>query len=509
LDATHIYVQLVGAGTPLRLTNASESDHTPAWSPDGRFIAFLRWGHPAAYYIIPALGGMERKLADGDMTLFGGRGLAWSPDGRYLAVADRGEKGDPGGASRISYISVESGERRESKIELPGQYVSGLITGLRFSPDGKELAFTAGPGFSSSDIYLASVSGGKARALTSLRSRMWGVDWTPGGRELVFSSDHQGPQTLWRISRAGGDPQPLSIAADNAVNPRIAPHGHRLLFLHYAVDTNIWRAPLSPTDHGAPSRIIASTREDSGPAFSPDGNRLAFGSDRAGSSQIYVSATDGSNPVQLTSMKTGTTGSPAWSADGKQIAFDSRANGQGDIYLIGAEGGSPHRLTKGPYDSGVQTWSRDGRWIYFTLIAPGPQIWKVSPQGGDPIPVTKTGGMRAIEGKDGHSLYYLRDGTVWKNDLSSGKETRLIDAADFQDWRLCGNEICVIQTSGRSTEFVRYDPATGRKQSKPLDIGTAFLIAGSGIDVSPDGRWLVYTRADSVQSDIMMVENFR
>jgi hypothetical protein len=43
----------------------------------------------------------------------------------------------------------------------------------------------------------------------------------------------------------------------------------------------------------------------------------------------------------------------------------------------------------------------------------------------------------------------------------------------------------------------------------PLDIGTAFLIAGSGIDVSPDGRWLVYTRADSVQSDIMMVENFR
>jgi Tol biopolymer transport system component/predicted Ser/Thr protein kinase len=417
LDATHIYVQLVGAGTPLRLTNASESDHMPAWSPDGRFIAFLRLGHPAAYYIIPALGGVERKLADGDFTGFGGRGLAWSPDGKYLAVADRGEKGDPGGASRISYISVESGERRESKIEMPGQYVSGLISGLRFAPDGKELAFTAGPGFSSSDIYVASVSGGKARALTSLRSRMWGVDWTPDRRELVFSSDHQGPQNLYRISRAGGDPQPLSIAADNAISPRIAPHGHRLLFLHYLVDTNIWRAPLSPTDHGAPSRIIASTRQDSGPAFSPDGDRLAFGSDRAGSSEIYISAADGSNPVQLTSMKTGTTGSPAWSADGKQIAFDSRANGQGDIYVISAEGGSPRRLTKGPYDSEIPTWSRDGRWIYFTLTSPGTPIWKVSPQGGDPIPVTKTGGMRAIEGKDGHSFYYFRDGAVWKNDL--------------------------------------------------------------------------------------------
>jgi Tol biopolymer transport system component/predicted Ser/Thr protein kinase len=501
----HLYVQLVGAGTPLRLTNASESDHMPTWSPDGRFIAFRRGGHPPAYYIIPALGGVERKLADGDLSsLPGGWGMDWSPDGKYLAVVDAGEKADPGGAKRIFYISVESGERRESKIELPGP----LVADPRFAPDGKELAFISGSGGGSNEVYVASVGGGKPRALTSLRSGVSGLDWTPDGRELVFSSGHQGSPTLWRISRAGGDPQPLGVAADNAYFPRIAAHGHRLLFLHMAFHTNIWRAPLSPTDHEAPSRITASTREDSGPAFSPDGSRLAFSSDRTGSSEIYIAPADGSNPVQLTSMKTGS-GSPAWSADGKQIAFDSRANGQGDIYLTSAEGGSPRRLTKGPYDSEVPTWSRDGRWIYFTLVAPGTPIWKVSPQGGDPIAVTTTGGLRAIEGKDGHSLYYFRDGAVWKNDLTSGKETRMIDAKDFRDWRLCGNEICVLQTSGRSAEFVRYDPASERKQSKPLDIGSAGNIWDTGIDVSPDGRWLVYTRADSVESDIMMVENFR
>ena len=84
----------------------------------------------------------------------------------------------------------------------------------------------------------------------------------------------------------------------------------------------------------------------------------------------------------------------------------------------------------------------------------------------------------------------------------------MIDAKDLEDWRLCGNEICVVQTSGRSAEFVRYDPASERKQSKPLDVGSAGNIWDTGIDVSPDGRWLVYTRADSVESDIMMVENF-
>ena len=133
-DVSHLYVQLVGAGTPLRLTNSSESDHDPAWSPDGRFIAFRRGRHPAAYYIIPPLGGTERKLADADLVLFAGRGLSWSPDGRDLAVADGGTKADPGGGHRIFYISVESAERRESKVELPGQYVSEV----KYAPDGKE-----------------------------------------------------------------------------------------------------------------------------------------------------------------------------------------------------------------------------------------------------------------------------------------------------------------------------------------------------------------------------------
>ena len=499
----HIYVQLVGTGTPLQLTKASESDHDPAWSPDGRFIAFRRGRHPAAYYIIPALGGAERKLADADLAYLAGSGLAWSRDGKYLAAADGGAKAAAGG-TRIFYISVESGERRESKIELPGQY----ILDPTFSPDGKELAFIGGPGFLSNDVYVASVNGGKARALTSLRSQMGRADWTPDGRELVFDSDHQGTSTLWRISRAGGEPQPLGIAADNANEPAIAPHGNRLVFSLYAVDTNIWKVPLSPTDHAAPSKMIASTRQDSDPAFSPDGSRLAFTSNRAGSFEIYIAASDGSNPVQLTSMKVGTTGSPAWSADGKQIAFDSRANGQGDIYLINSEGGSARRLTKGPYDSAIPTWSRDGRWIYFSSSAPGSPIWKVSPQGGDPVPVTKTGGMAAIEGKDGHSFYYFRDGAIWRNDVSSENETRMIDAENFQDWRLCGNEICVTQkSSGQLAVFVRYDPVTGRKQSKPLDIGPP-VGAGRGIDLSPDGRWLLYTRADSVESDIVLVENF-
>ena len=81
-DVHNIYVQLVGTTTPLRLTHTAADDECPTWSPDGRFIAFLRTRQKEeAYYIVPALGGPERKLA-GSYADPLGASLAWSPDGK-------------------------------------------------------------------------------------------------------------------------------------------------------------------------------------------------------------------------------------------------------------------------------------------------------------------------------------------------------------------------------------------------------------------------------------------
>ena len=212
-------------------------------------------------------------------------------------------------------------------------------------------------------------------------------------QELIFSSDHQGLATLWRVALIGGAPEPLSIAADDARQVTISARGNRLAFLRHKVDTNIWEAPAFAAGHRQPLKLIASTREDASPAFSPDGHRIAFASNRSGRFEIYVCGGDGSNPVQLTSMKAPDTGTPAWSPDGKQIAFDSRLEGHSDIFVINAEGGSPHRLTTEPYDNELPSWSRDGHWIYFTSERPGGnQIWKVQAEGGAAVQVTKSGG---------------------------------------------------------------------------------------------------------------------
>ena len=505
----NIYVQLLGAGTPLRLTSASVQDEHPTWSPDGKFIAFQRDSKPAGYYIVPALGGPERKLADADIPDLSGGGLSWSPDGQYLAVADRAPGSQSGEAVTISYISIESGERRKSNIELPGPFVQAPI----FSPDGKYLAFISGAGFLSTDVYVAPVTGGKPRMLTSVHAYLRAVAWTDDGRKLVLDSTHHGLSMLWQVPFTGGEVETVSVAGEDATQPTIARSGNRLAFRRYAADTNVWKAPLSPSDHTAPARIIASTREDSDVAFSPDGKHIAFRSNRSGASEIYVCGAEGSNTIQLTSLKSGDTGSPAWSPDGKLIAFDSRAQGHGDIYVIAAGGGAPRRVTTGTRDSAIPSWSRDGRWIYYTSedAAGRVQLWKVSPQGGDAVGINIIGGIAPQESDDGKFLFFHRNDVIWKSDLSGANQTSLmgLNLLRFQNWKVCGRYICMLDdSSAPSGHFIRYDPETKRKWTKPLDVGVRADIS-YGMDVSPDGRWVIYTRVDSVQDDIMLVENFR
>ena len=159
---------------------------------------------------------------------------------------------------------------------------------------------SAGPA-SCLPTYVAPITGGKPRALT-VHSSMSRLAWLPDGKRSYST-----PHTRDSLS-SGGHPFPGRtrtgrVAGEDAIEPTIAAHGNRLAFQRYAVDTNIWKAPVSPSEHASPVRTIASTKEDSDPAFSPDGKRIAFRSNRSGTDQVYVCGADGSNPLQLTSVK--------------------------------------------------------------------------------------------------------------------------------------------------------------------------------------------------------------
>ncbi len=288
-----------------------------------------------------------------------------------------------------------------------------------------------------------------------------------------------------------------------------------LAYLRSRANINIWRTegPNWTGPRGSPTKLVSSTRDQSEQDISPNGQKITFASDRSGSREIWVCDSNGSNPVQLTSLGGPSSGTPLWSPDGQQIAFDSRQGGHSDIYVINAEGGSPRRLTTEPFENNVPSWSRDGWWIYFSSDRTGTsQTWKVPAQGGQAVQVTKQGGFAAFESTDGKFLYYIKawNGPIWRMPVEGGEETRILDQnIQWGDWRVLANGICFLNAGATPPEIEFFDFGTrGLRRITTVDREKGFPPGGL-IAVAPDGRWILFARIDRIDGDIMLVENFR
>lgn len=508
-DNWDIYVKLIGEETPLRLTTDPGEDRSPAWSPDGRYIAFCRHNKDEdATYVVPALGGPERKLHSTNLGSPGHPSVDWSPDGRYLAYSDRIS---PSGGFGIFMLSLENPDEMRALTSLrdPDAY----DTLIRLSPDGRRMAFTRHSG--AHDIYVVPLGGGEARRLTHDNAWINGLDWTPDGANIVFSSNRLGGNRLWKVRVSGGEPEPLPVGQEDAFSPSLSHDGHRLAYTHSSRDVNIWRyeVPQLSSQTTTPLKLIASTYMDLSQQFSPDGKKIVFASERSGSTEIWVCDSDGSNPRQLTFFGGPLVGTPRWSPDGQQIAFDSNQGGNSDIYVVKADGGRPRRLTTGNYAEVAPSWSRDGRWIYFASDQTDAwQVWKIPPEGGRAVQVTKRGGFAALESTDGETLYYAKGPTLaglWNVPVEGGEETEVLPqlaASLWGYWDLTTEGIYFYDVSTKAVESFSFATHNLTQIAKPEKGPVPF---SSGFAVSADGRSILYAQVDREVADIMLAENFR
>ncbi|MDI1308649.1 MAG: Tol-Pal system beta propeller repeat protein TolB [Methylotenera sp.] len=191
---------------------------------------------------------------------------------------------------------------------------------------------------------------------------------------------------------------------------------------------------VADADGANPLTMVSSKEPIISPAWSPEGNKIAYVSFEKKKPIIYVQSLSGQRTV-LAGFK-GNNSAPAWSPDGSKLAIVLTYGANSQVYTINADGSGLSRVTKGNAIDTEPTWSSDGKWIYFTSDRGGrPQIYKVSANGGDPQRVTFEGAYNVSPrfSPDGKSLAMIRNEggkfRVALQDLATGQVQLLSDGS--------------------------------------------------------------------------------
>jgi len=417
-DTLDLWVQQIEGGDPVQLTRGLGACREPDFSPDGARIVVRCGSEPGGIYVVPTLGGLPKKIGEGDWPRF-------SPDGSRISFATYGAPGF-GVPPTIKIAPARGGNATELK---PGK---AITTPPVWRPDGKGLLFVGlgDPQHSAADPYDWYFLPADGGPVTTTGAREWlrAADFGPGRNLAVteggvlFSHGNDESSNIYRLpfdtgfQKVTGDPVPIVVGAGLNFSPTASQDGRRIAF---AVDNNlsnnIWRASIDPKTGevaGTPIRItsgvdpsivpspsrdgrrlaylgsarkspevrvrdlesgtdlrLAGAKEWTYLALAPDGSMVAFSSDLRLGSAIYVVPTAGGVPRQLCSA----CGRPVeWSADRTKLLIDNAGPNQREIQIVDvATGRITPILRHAEFQLTMPRVSPDGRMLAFTQVRPG------------------------------------------------------------------------------------------------------------------------------------------
>ncbi len=497
-----LYVKAIGSETLLRLTQNPSEFVSPAWSPDGTQIAFHRMaGADTGIYIVPALGGPERKLRSTRIPYRIVLPVSWSPDGKWIAFTDflPGEVN-----AAMSLLSTETSESKRLSSN-PKCLVAGIPA---FSHSGDYLAYWCFQTYDEFALYSQPLQGGPPRLISVVQNYPTGLTWSGDDKALIYSP---GDASISEVSVANGSVKRVAFAGRIEV-PTVSSKGDKLAFSTSSFSLNIWRRDLLHPNSPA-VEFIPSTQWQENAEYSSDGKRVVFASERSGVMGIWVSNVDGSNLVQISNLRDESR-NPQWSPDGKKIAFQSSPADQSEIYVSDLSERIPRKLVTNISHLSRPTWSRDGKWIYFMSNEDGRTgIYRCPASGGDAIALSSdTNGFVAQESLDGGTAYFssrhvnpvLRKVSLITLPGMALNVEGMPHPSVGNLWTLSSGGIYFVPAEApRSIRY--FDFAT--KQVRPIfEVNKDF---GSGLSVSPDGRWIIYSLFGDLNSDIMLIDHFR
>lgn len=233
-----------------RVTRNGRGNNAPAWSPDGKWLAYSSFkSNTPGVFVLPTNGGREFRVSSDNSQAIGGN---FSPDSRYFAYAQ--------------------------------------LTGRNY------------------EIYLYDMFNKARKRLT----RNFGIDvspaFSPDGKKIVFSSGRSGGPQIYVMDANGSNTRRITFKGNYNTEPEWSPRGDRIVFTGRVTDgSSIDIVTINP-DGSDLRRLTGGQRRNESPTWSPDGRNISFSSDRSGRKYIYVMTSAG---TELTRLQPGQ--EPAWS----------------------------------------------------------------------------------------------------------------------------------------------------------------------------------------------------
>jgi Tol biopolymer transport system component len=364
-----IWVQQVSGGNPNQVTKSAAHDWQPDWSPQGDQIVFRSERSGGGLFVVPALGGPERRVSD-----FGYK-PRWSPDSSKVLFTSSPLYGPN---VRI-YVTSIGGKPVEVLREFLAKEFQVLLS-LAWHPDGKRISVLVFQESESAGFWTIPLTSG-----TPIRSElnpvhkkhlfgMGGFTWAASGKALYFEGDATGGVVnLWKVQiepeglRWLGEPERLTNSTGTDLNPSVSQDGKLLAFSACSIRGRTLSIPFDPGRGKIVGTPVPLRSDLSSPLLdlSFDGTKLAFCPFRDLKQEIWVRSFVDNSETPLLATDEFRRQFPRWSRDGKFLAYQRFVPfGDSCLIILPSDGGEEQTLTSPSKSMDmVCDWTLDGKWI--------------------------------------------------------------------------------------------------------------------------------------------------